>query len=54
MPLTEKGKKIKASMKKQYGTEKGEDVFHASKQKGTITGVDVKNYVKRHGKKRAR
>ena len=54
MPLTEKGKKIKASMKKQYGTEKGEDVFHASKQKGTITGVDIKSYAKRHGKKRTR
>ena len=40
MPLTEKGKKIKAAMKRQYGAEKGEDVFWASKQKGTITGVD--------------
>lgn len=39
MPLTEKGKKIKASMKKQYGEEKGEQVFYASQQKGTITGT---------------
>ena len=54
MPLTEKGKKIKASMKEQYGAKKGEQVFHASKQKSTITGVDVKSYVKRHGKKRTR
>ncbi|MCK5608871.1 hypothetical protein KAR91_43765 [Candidatus Pacearchaeota archaeon] len=54
MPLTKKGKKIKAAMKKQYGAEKGEQVFYASRQKGTITGIDVKSYVKRHGKKRAR
>lgn len=51
MPLTEKGKKIKASMKKQYGAKKGEQVFHASKNKGTITEVDIKNYVKWHRKK---
>ena len=54
MPLTEKGKKIKTTMKKQYGTKKGEQVFYASQQKGTITGTDIKNYAKRHGKKRAR
>lgn len=54
MPLTKKGKKIKAAMKKQYGAEKGEQVFYASRQKGTITGVDIKSYAKRHGKKRAR
>jgi len=52
MPLTEKGKKIKAAMKKQYGAKKGEQVFHASKQEGTITGVDIKSYTKRHGKKK--
>ena len=53
MSLTEKGRKIKTAMKQTYGAKKGEQVFHASKQKGTITGIDVKNYVKRHGKKRA-
>ena len=52
MPLTEKGKKIKTAMKKQYGAKKGEQVFYASKNKGTITGTDVKNYVKRHKKSR--
>jgi len=31
MPLTEKGKKIMKSMKKQYGKKKGETVFYASK-----------------------
>jgi len=52
MPLTEKGKTIKAAMKKQYGTKKGEQVFYASQHKGTITGTDVKSYVKRHRKKK--
>jgi hypothetical protein len=27
-------------MKKQYGEKKGEEVFYASKNAGTITGVD--------------
>jgi|TARA_Y100000592_G_scaffold38572_1_gene61175 hypothetical protein len=40
MPLTEKGKKIMKSMKKQYGKKKGETVFYASKNKGVIKGVD--------------
>lgn len=37
MPLTEKGRKIKAAMEKQYGAKKGEDVFYASQKKGVIT-----------------
>jgi hypothetical protein len=40
MPLTPKGTKIMSSMKEQYGSEKGESVFYASKNKGKITGVD--------------
>lgn len=51
MPLTEKGKTIKAAMKKQYGAKKGEQVFYASQQKGTITGTDIKNYARKHRKK---
>lgn len=39
MPLTAKGKKIKSSMAKQYGKKKGEQVFYASENKGTIKGV---------------
>lgn len=42
MPLTRKGKKIKKSMEEQYGKEKGERVFHASQNKGTITGTHLK------------
>lgn len=41
-PLTAKGQKILAKMKKQYGKKKGTSVFYASKNKGTITGVDGK------------
>ena len=42
MPLTKKGKKIMKAMKKEYGSKKGETVFYASKNKGTIKGVDKK------------
>lgn len=41
MPLTAKGEKIKHSMEKTYGSEKkAESVLYASKNKGTITGID--------------
>jgi hypothetical protein len=39
-PLTHKGEEIKRAMEKSYGPEKGEKVFYASKNKGTISGVD--------------
>ena len=42
MPLNEKGRKIMKSMKKQYGSKRGETVFYASKNKGTIKGVEKK------------
>lgn len=41
MPLTNKGEEIMGAMKKEYGSEKGESVFYASKNKGTISGVDA-------------
>ena len=31
-----------SSMRKEYGDEKGERVFYASKNKGTIKGVEGK------------
>lgn len=40
MPLTEKGEDIKRAMEKNYGKEKGERVFYASKNKGVISGID--------------
>lgn len=42
MPLTKKGSKIKAAMRKQYGKEQGERVFYATENKGTIKGVTKK------------
>lgn len=41
MPLTEKGSEILSNMEKEYGTEKGERVFYASRNAGTISGVDA-------------
>lgn len=40
MPLSAKGKKIMGAMKKTYGAKKAERVFHASKNKGTISDVE--------------
>lgn len=48
MPLTKKGAKIKRAMKEEYGPEKGERVFYASKNAGTVKGVDKR---KRKGKR---
>jgi hypothetical protein len=42
MPLTKKGAKIKRSMSRKYGAKKGAQVFHASRNAGTIAGVDRK------------
>jgi len=39
MPLTSKGKKIMAALKKQYG-EDAESVFYAMKEKRKISGVE--------------
>ena len=47
MPLTKKGKKIMAAMVNEYGAKKGKKVFYASRNKGTIKGVEHK---KRHRK----
>lgn len=42
MPLTKKGATIKSAMQKEYGSKKGERVFYASANKGTISGIDNK------------
>ena len=42
MPLNKKGKKIMKNMKKEYGAQKGEQVFYATKNKGKIKGVEKK------------
>jgi hypothetical protein len=40
LPLTSKGREIESAMKKEYGEKKGEQVLYASKNAGTITGID--------------
>ena len=52
MPETKKGKRVKSAMKRQYGAKKGEQVFYASANKGTITGVHAAKK-KSHAKKAA-
>ena len=49
MPLTDKGKKIKTAMKKQYGKKKGEKIFYASANKGTITGIEKRKHAYKGG-----
>jgi hypothetical protein len=52
MPLTAKGRKIMAAMKSKYGAKKGESVFYASKNKGTISGVEAGRASARRHRKR--
>jgi hypothetical protein len=47
MPLTKKGSKIERAMEKEYGKKKGESVFYASKNKGTIKGVEKRGAKKK-------
>ena len=42
MPLTKKGSKVLSQMKRYYGEEKGERVFYASVNKGTVKGAEHK------------
>ena len=42
MSLSEKGKKIRRAMRKQYGAKKGDEVFYASQKKGVIKGTHKK------------
>jgi len=49
MPLSKKGAKIHAAMVEQYGAKRGEEIFYASKNKGTISGVDKPKKKKKTG-----
>lgn len=40
MPLTKKGSKIKTAMDKEYGAKKGDSIFYASINKGTVKGAE--------------
>lgn len=42
-PLTKKGNKILRAMEKEYGNKSGKSVFYASRNKGTISGVEKKH-----------
>lgn len=50
MPLTPKGEKILASMKKEYGAKKGTSVFYASVNAGKIKGAEKTSGAKKAGK----
>lgn len=47
MPFTQKGKKIMAAMKSEYGGKKGESVFYASRNAGKISGVEKSDRTKK-------
>jgi hypothetical protein len=47
MPLTSKGRKIKSAMIQRYGKRRGARIFYASRNKGTITGVDERHRARR-------
>jgi len=50
MPLTKKGEKIRRAMRRQYGKEKGDEVFFASINKGKIKGAHRGRKKHRRGK----
>lgn len=57
MPLTSAGKKVIANMEKQYGGEKGKQIFYASINKGKLKkskmeGKKKKKKGKKKGKKK--
>lgn len=43
MPLTKKGRKIRAALEKHYGKDKGEQVLYASINAGKIKGAEKKS-----------
>lgn len=47
MPLTKKGKKIKKAFEKEYGKKRGDSIFYASQNKGTIKGTHKRKRRKR-------
>lgn len=52
MPLTEKGTKILAKMRKTYGAKKAKQVFHAMINEGKLTGVEAQPAKNKKGKKK--
>jgi hypothetical protein len=54
MPLTSKGQKILDKMQKEYGSKKGDSVFYASINKGTISGAEGKKSMKKKAVKKVK
>lgn len=52
MPLNRKGSKIMRNMEKEYGDKKGKSVFYASRNKGSIKGVEGSKSKALHNKKK--
>jgi hypothetical protein len=52
MPLTKKGQKVLAALKKEYGDKKGEEVFYAGANKGRFSGVVADQAKKKREHKR--
>jgi hypothetical protein len=50
MPLTKKGSTILRAMEGEYGKDKGKHVFYASRNKGTISGVEKSKALKKRTK----
>lgn len=51
MPLTPKGQKIMSAMQGEYG-DRAPQVFYASRNKGTISGVDPQSMPRKKPKKK--
>jgi hypothetical protein len=54
MPLTKAGEKVLNSMKQQYGFEKGEQLFHASINKGVAGSEKWHSYKSKKHKRGSR
>lgn len=50
MPLTKKGKKVKSAMVKEYGKQKGAQVFYATENSGKMKGLVKSGYKKKRTK----
>lgn len=46
MPLSAKGERVLAQMKRHYGDKKGTSVFYASVNSGKLKGVEPKKRAK--------
>ena len=52
MPLTKKGKKTLANMRRFYGRKKGKQVFYAAIKAGKLKGMEMQKSLKKHKKRK--